>query len=100
MNQLIGAAPGATVGIVEGAGFPDSAPPVSVEMEAVLRDRPDYSLLLRSEDLGDAQLKLAMAQRWDDIAVKVFVRHENSVDEPVGLDRNPVSVLADPSDMR
>ncbi len=62
-------------------------------MGAVLRNRPDYSRLLRSGDLGDAQLKLAMAQRWDDIAVRVFLQRDSSVDEPVGIDRNTFAGL-------
>jgi len=93
LKQLIGSAQDAELGIEEGARFPDSAPPASLEMGAVLRNRPDYSLLLRSEDLGDAQLKLAMAQRWDDIAVRVFLQRDSSVDEPVGIDRNTFAGL-------
>ncbi|MGI9242468.1 MAG: TolC family protein [Verrucomicrobiales bacterium] len=88
MKQLIGMEPDRAIGIVEGAAFSGSPPPANLDMGEVLRNRPDYSLILRSEDLGDAQLKLAMAQRWDDIAVKVFLEHDSSVDEPEGIDRN------------
>ena len=94
MRQLIGTAPDAEIEIADGSDFPGSAPPVSLEMEAVLANRPDYSLLLKSEDLGDAQLKLAMAQRWDDVALRVFFQRESSVDEPVGLDRNTFGGVA------
>ena len=84
----MGADPKGGVKIAAESTFPKSPPPSSLKMETVLSNRPDYSLLLASGDLGTAQLKLAMAQRWDDIAVKVFVSSENSVDEPIGLDRN------------
>jgi cobalt-zinc-cadmium efflux system outer membrane protein len=93
MKQLIGAGPDTAISIAEGSGFPTSEPIAALEMEAVLGNRPDYSLLLRSEDLGDAQLKLAMAQRWNDIAVKVFLQRDSSVDEPEGLDRNSFAGL-------
>lgn len=88
MKQLMGMQPETSISIVEGSAFPKVAPPASLKMETVLRNRPDYSLLLASSSLGDAQLKLAMAQRWDDIAVKVFVKRERAVDEPSGLERN------------
>ena len=88
LNHLMGAEPKNSLNIETGASLPKSAPPSSMKLEQVLSNRPDYALLLASKNLGDAQLDLAMAQRWDDIAVKVFVQRERAVDEPDGLERN------------
>jgi len=88
LKQLMGAEPTGSLSIAEGDSFPKSAPASSMELQTVLSNRPDYALLLVSKDLGDAQLNLAMSQRWDDIALKVFVQRERAVDEPDGLERN------------
>lgn len=88
LKQLMGIDPQKTLATPTGASFPKSAPAATLELEAVLHNRPDYALLLASKNLGDAQLDLAMSQRWDDLAVKVFLQRERAVDEPSGLERN------------
>ncbi len=88
LRRLMGAEPRAAAHPVTGSPFPNSAPPSSLKMATVLRNRPDYLMLLASKELGEAQLDLALSQRWDDIALRVFMESENAVDEPVGLERN------------
>jgi cobalt-zinc-cadmium efflux system outer membrane protein len=88
LKQLMGAEQKATISIASARTFPKQAPASSLKLETVFQNRPDYRLLLASKDLGDAQLALAMSQRWDDLAVKVFLQHERAVDEPGGLERN------------
>ena len=88
LKQLVGADPTKALNIATSFTFPKSAPPASIKLETVFKNRPDYTRLLTSEDLGQSQLKLAMSQRWDDLAVKVFFQHERSIDEPEGIDRN------------
>jgi cobalt-zinc-cadmium efflux system outer membrane protein len=88
LRHLLGIDPDKAITVVGEIAFPKAAPPVTVDLPTALRNRPDYSALLVSSDLGRAQLSLAMAQRWDDIAVKVFAERERATDAPEGLERN------------
>ncbi len=88
LGRLMGSEPGSQFTLAGGLALPQSAPLEAFDLQAVLRNRPDYASLLVSTDLGKAQLGLAMAQRWDDIAVKIFAEREQAVDEPGGLERN------------
>jgi len=88
LGQLIGLQPGAVIMPEGDVSPPKSAPPVQWDLQTALANRPDYSALLTSGDLGRAQLALAMSQRWDDIALKVFAERERANDEPGGLERN------------
>jgi len=88
LGQLIGLPPGTAVVPTGEVPLPKSAPPVQSDLQAALANRPDYNALATSGDLGRAQLALAMSQRWDDIALKVFAERERANDEPGGLERN------------
>lgn len=58
------------------------------EIRASRERRPDFQLAVLNEDRARAELALASANRWEDIALRLFAEREASVDEPVGLDRN------------
>ena len=88
LRHLLGIDPDKTVAVAGDIAVPASSPPVSIDLAGALKNRPDYSALLVSSNLGRAQLALAMAQRWDDISVKVFAERERVSDEPGGLERN------------
>lgn len=88
LGQLIGLPPGTAIVPSGEVSLPKSAPPVNWDLQASLANRPDYKALVTSGDLGRAQLALAMSQRWDDIALKVFAERERVNDEPGGLERN------------
>ncbi len=40
------------------------------------------------ERRAEAAIALAKSQRWQDVAVRLFLEHEVAVDEPIGLERN------------
>ena len=91
LKQLIGAKPESPITVADGTSLPNSAPATSVDLNTALTNRPDYTALAASSDVSTAQLSLAMAQRWDDIAVKVFLQSDNAVDQPDGLERNTLA---------
>jgi len=88
LKHLLGVDPVTSIALSGVIAFPKNAPPTTLDLNSALQNRPDFSSLLVSSDLGKAQLSLAMAQRWDDIAVKVFAQRESSTDAPEGLERN------------
>lgn len=91
LKQFIGAQPDTSLTIAEGSSLPNSAPATSIDLNTALTNRPDYTALAASSNVSTAQLSLAMAQRWDDIAVKVFLQSDNAVDQPDGLERNTLA---------
>lgn len=58
------------------------------EIKAGRDRRPDFQFAVLKEDRARAELALAAAGRWEDIAVRLFAEREASVDEPDGLERN------------
>ncbi len=57
-------------------------------IEAARNRRPDFQLAVLKEDQARAELALADASRWEDVALRLFAEREASVDEPAGLERN------------
>ena len=88
LTALIGLAPSDPASIEGSLSLPASQPAASLDIQSVLANRPDYSYLLASGELGLAQLALARSQRWDDVSVRLFGQRENDIDEPDGLERN------------
>ncbi|MEZ5325890.1 MAG: TolC family protein [Verrucomicrobiales bacterium] len=88
LQKLLGTDPDQTVSISDSLVLSPEAPSSSIDLNAVLQNRPDYASLLAFGDLGRAQLSLATAQRWDDISVKLFASRELAQDAPEGLERN------------
>jgi len=88
LRNLTGIHPDTSIKLSGVIAFPKAAPPATLDLNAALQNRPDYSSLVVSSDLGKAQLTLAMGQRWDDVAVKVFAQRESATDAPEGLERN------------
>ena len=86
LRHLLSLAPGKSVSASGETPLPSSAPSTTPDLAAALRNRPDYAALAISSSLGEAQLALALSQRWDDIAVRIFYEREQSVDEPEGLE--------------
>ncbi len=68
-------------------GLPDDQPETPA-LESSRNRRPDFQLSVLREDRARAELALAEAGRWEDVAVRLFAEREASVDEPEGLERN------------
>ncbi len=88
LRHLLGLPPGKQISASGETTLPTSAPSTKPDLTTALRNRPDYAALAASGALGQAQLTLALAQRWDDIAVRVFAERERAVDAPDGLEAN------------
>lgn len=89
LARLLGIDPKQQVRIKRGLQLPLTRPsPAPVSDTELYRRRPDHLLTLASHDVARAEALLADANRWEDIAMKVFVEREQSVDAPDGLERN------------
>jgi cobalt-zinc-cadmium efflux system outer membrane protein len=88
LKQLVGVDQSENLTIAESLALPSGGPAQAVSFKEALENRPDFVALLFKAEVGEAKLELAIAQRWEDIEVKVFLATENSVDDPEGLDRN------------
>lgn len=61
--------------------------PVSIT-DSLVSQRPDLQLHVLIESRAEAAIALAKSQRWQDVAVRLFMEKEAAVDEPIGLERN------------
>tara|TARA_R110002096_G_scaffold67332_8_gene163355 strand:- start:12383 stop:13444 length:1062 start_codon:yes stop_codon:yes gene_type:complete len=79
--------PDATVNMAGRLGISSRFVPITITDE-VLSRRPDLQLHMLKEGRAEAAIALAKSQRWQDVAVKLFMEREAGVDEPDGLERN------------
>ena len=62
-------------------------PPVSAEkQEVVLSNRPDFRAAEKRALAADREIRLAKANRWQDVTVGLFARLSREEDIPVGLE--------------
>ncbi len=88
LKQVIGIAPDQQVQVTSGLELPVAIGKSRLDANTIYSRRPDFILALSKISEADAVLALAQANRWEDIAVKVFGESERAVDEPTGLERN------------
>lgn len=91
LQQLMGVAPERSATLDDTLVLPVETPATTFDLNAVLENRPDYAVLLASDTLNRARLRLAISRRWDDIAFKVFAARELARDAPEGLERNTLA---------
>ena len=60
----------------------------TVVTNEMLARRPDLQLRALEENRAKAEIELAKSQRWQDVALRLFLEREASVDDPTGLERN------------
>ena len=65
--------------------MPDHFALPEYSLDHVLAKHPDYQLKQLFYEIADKEVSLAMAKKWEDIAVEVFFENERSVDEPEGM---------------
>lgn len=68
--------------------LPDLLDSPKHEIDAILRNRPDYLTALVKADVARADLILQKAKRWQDVGVSLFAQSDDALDEPIGLERN------------
>jgi len=89
LRALLGLEPDVPLSLSPRLRLPARAPAGEpVELQRVIRQRPDYVLALGRSREADALLALERARRWEDVSVRLFVEKERSVDEPEGFERN------------
>jgi len=86
LKILLGLEPTATLLVRNGINL-GGIPTVNASAEK-LAQHPEIQALALKEQRARASLDLAVAQRWQDVAVRLFLERETAEDEPVGLDRN------------
>ncbi|MFT5826775.1 MAG: cobalt-zinc-cadmium efflux system outer membrane protein [Yoonia sp.] len=88
LRQFMGVADGVEVKPRIDFELPQASPELGILTRESLPNHPEYrmkSLLLR---IADKQVSVAKAERWADIALRVFFEEEKSVDDPGGLGRD------------
>jgi outer membrane protein, heavy metal efflux system len=62
-------------------------PPMSaVEKEVVLSNRPDFLAAEKRATAADREIRLAKANRWQDVTLGLFARLSREEDAPIGLE--------------
>jgi len=88
LRQLLGVEVGLPLEIEFDLSLPESAEGLSVFTEAMLEGHPEYELKQLLYTIADKRSSLALAERWEDIAVELFFNEERGMDAPNGLGRN------------
>jgi cobalt-zinc-cadmium efflux system outer membrane protein len=90
LAKLLGIEATQKIRIKDGFRFPLTRPTTGSRLSdaQLFQRRPDHLLTLVQHDVAQAEALLAQAERWEDIAFKVFVEREQAVDAPDGLESN------------
>ncbi|MEC5129458.1 TolC family protein [Verrucomicrobiales bacterium BCK34] len=88
LKQLMGIAPDSPITVTSNLKLPNALPDNRLALDTVFGQRPDFILAVSRIDEAGASIALEKAQRWGDVAVKIFGQRERAVDEPTGLERN------------
>ncbi len=90
LARLLGVEATRKVHIKDGFRLPLTRPSTGSRLSdaQLFQRRPDHLLTLVQHDVAQAEALLANAQRWEDVAFKVFVTREQAVDAPDGLEPN------------
>lgn len=88
LRQLMGIDPATELQSTETFVLPGSPPAMTMSFHDLLARRPDFVLALAKIDEANAAVVLERSKRWEDVALRLFVEQERSVDEPAGLETN------------
>ncbi len=73
--------------------LPDKNPNKKIDLTNILIKRPDHILALSRIETASEILELEKALKWEDVALKVFVQSQRSMDEPIGVETNTFAGL-------
>ena len=85
IKMLMGLPLNAEVVIHAELALPEKAPGLLEVTQASLELHPEYQLKELLSQIWSKRTDLAIAERWADIAIKVFFEQDRGFDEPVGL---------------
>ena len=88
LRQLMGVAEGVEVVPQVDFKLPQTVPDLSLLTQESLQNHPEYRMKYLLLRIADKRVSVAKAERWADIALRVFFEEERGVDDPGGLGRD------------
>ena len=85
LKQLIGANVAADLSLTHQFELPATQPQLASLTQESLMQHPEYRMKALLSRISDKRVSVVKAERWADIAVRVFFDKERSVDDPGGL---------------
>jgi len=85
LKQLIGADVDTELSLTHQFELPAAAPQLTSLTQQTLMQHPEYRMKALLYRMSDKRISVAKAERWADIAVRVFFEEERGVDDPGGL---------------
>ncbi|MDG1302461.1 MAG: TolC family protein [Opitutae bacterium] len=85
LKQLIGADVDTALRLVHSFELPAVQPELASLTHASLMQHPEYRMKALLYRISDKRISVTKAERWADIAVRVFFEEERGVDDPGGL---------------
>ena len=85
LKQLIGANVDAELSLTHQFELPATQPQLASLTQESLMQHPEYRMKALLSGISDKRVSVVKAERWADIAVRVFFDEERSVDDPGGL---------------
>lgn len=85
LKQLIGADVETELRLTHHFELPTAAPQLTSLTQETLMQHPEYRMKSLLYRIFDKRISVAKAERWADIAVRVFFEEERGVDDPGGL---------------
>lgn len=85
LKLLLGLETAIPLSIQFSLSLPDKLPELPTFTVGMLGRHPEHQVHEFLHEIASKRTALALAQRWDDIAVRVFFKDERSVDEPNGI---------------
>jgi len=90
LRQLLGMPSGTAIVLSAAPKVPAKAPKAGqeVSIRKAIESSPELAAIEAKIAAAEAKLDLADARRWEDVALRVFLEREHSVDQPDGRGRN------------
>ena len=88
LRQLIGVDVDTVIEASFDFSLPQTQPKLPVLSRETLHKHPGYLIKSLLYSIADKQVSVAKSERWADIALRVFIEDERSVDDPSGLGRD------------
>ena len=85
LKQLIGANVDAELSLTHQFELPATQPQLASLTQESIMQHPEYRMKALLSGISDKRVSVVKAERWADIAVRVFFDEERSVDDPGGL---------------
>lgn len=88
LKQLLGVEAETAIEVLYQFSMPHEPIALPLITESVLENHPEYKLKKLLSQVADERTSLALANRWDDLAVGVFFENQRQIDLPIGRQTN------------